>query len=93
MHKKAQGISMETIVVAVIVLFVLAVLLLVFTGRINIFGIGLKDCSTIQGECLAKPCKDLNKASLYGGKCTLPGTNTPDPTNKYCCSIVESESA
>ena len=87
MHKKAQGISMETIVVAVIVLFVLAVLLLVFTGRINIFGIGFKDCSTMQGECLGAPCKDLNKAPLYGGKCLLPDGKTD--TTKYCCSIVE----
>jgi len=89
MHKKAQGISMETIVVAVIVLFVLAVLLLVFTGRINIFGIGLKECATMQGQCQDKLCKDDNRATLYGGKCTLPGTNTNDPT-KHCCSIVQS---
>lgn len=89
MHKKAQGISLETIVVAVIVLFVLAVLLLVFTGRINVFGMGLKECSTIQGTCrLSNPgCDAEGRAALYGGRCLKSGTTDTDPS-QVCCSIA-----
>jgi len=88
MHKKAQGISLETIVVAVIVLFVLAVLLLVFTGRISIFGLGLKDCNTVQGQCMAKSTIDVGKpcgetrALMYQGRC---------PGEQVCCSAVTSD--
>jgi len=40
---KAQGISINTIIVAAIALIVLVVLVMVFTGRISLFGQGLSD--------------------------------------------------
>ncbi len=39
--KKGQGLSLNTIIVAAIVLIVLVVLIMVFTGRMQIFNIGL----------------------------------------------------
>jgi hypothetical protein len=39
--KKAQGISINVIIIAAISLVVLVILIAVFTGRMSIFGIGL----------------------------------------------------
>ncbi|MDO8480570.1 MAG: hypothetical protein Q7S65_02005 [Nanoarchaeota archaeon] len=39
--KKAQSISINTIIVAAIALIVLVVIVMIFTGRISIFGRGL----------------------------------------------------
>jgi len=48
--KKAQGISINVIIVAAIALVVLVVLLVVFTGRMGIWGGGLTD-ATKQVKC------------------------------------------
>ena len=40
-NKKAQGLSLNTIIIAAIVLIVLVVLIMVFTGRMGWFHIGL----------------------------------------------------
>ena len=87
MHKKAQGISMETIVVAVIVLFVLAILLLVFTGRINVFGWGIKQCQgTLQGACKTA-CVDSAQLQ-YSADGTKQGCASGE---HYCCSTLTAD--
>ncbi len=53
--KRGQGLSMNTIVIAVIVLFVMVVLLLIFTGRISIFNWGLQNCPNNGGVCTKNP--------------------------------------
>ena len=45
MGKKAQGISINTVIIAAIGLAVLVVLFLVFTGRFKLFSAGVKDSS------------------------------------------------
>ncbi len=47
-HKKAQGISINTVIIAAIALIVLVVLIAVFTGRIGLFGQGLDNA--VQGQ-------------------------------------------
>ena len=49
--KKAQGLSITTIIVALIALIVLVILISVFTGRMGIFGKGLDEASTIGSNC------------------------------------------
>lgn len=49
--KKAQGISINTIIIAAIALIVLVVLVMVFTGRISIFGKGV-DSVFKGGKCV-----------------------------------------
>ena len=49
-NKKAQGLSLNTIIIASLVLIVLVVLILVFTGRIGLFGMGLNEATE------DKPC-------------------------------------
>jgi hypothetical protein len=53
--KKAQGISINTIIVAAIGLAVLVVLFAIFTGRIGIFSKGVQETDT----CVQK-CSSLN---------------------------------
>jgi len=51
MLKKAQGISINTIIVAAIALIVLVVLVVIFTGRMGQWGISTKDCVLQGGRC------------------------------------------
>ena len=67
--KRGQGLSMNTIVIAVIVLFVMVVLLLIFTGRISIFGSELKNCVKTGGQCSSDTsgnCGDTTFTDLNG---------------------------
>ena len=50
MNKKAQGISINTVIIAAIALIVLVVLVAIFTGRIGLFskGIGaVRTCTSL----------------------------------------------
>jgi hypothetical protein len=59
MMKKAQGMSMKVIIVAVIALIVLVVLVLIFTGKLRFFG--SQTTSTT--------------SKFTGNTCEVPGTN------------------
>ena len=73
--KKAQGISMTTIIVAAICLIVLVVIIIIFTGNINTWGSDVKSCQARGG----------NKCSTT--ECTDKQTEIPNicPSNQYCC--------
>jgi len=70
MDKKAQGISINTIIIAAIALIVLVVLIAIFTGRLGGFGQGVDiatkgtACDTGGGERLpvSTGCGDLGPA-------------------------------
>jgi hypothetical protein len=87
MKKKAQSISINTIVVAAIALIVLVVMIAIFSGRIKIFTGGARDCRTQGGECAADCVKVGEENS--GTYINLPGTNCEDnkgtDAEKYCC--------
>lgn len=51
MDKKAQGLPLNTIVIAVLVLLVLVVLIYVFSDQIRDFVLGIKSCSLKGGSC------------------------------------------
>jgi len=53
MDKKAQSISINTIIVAAIGLAVLVVLFLIFTGRLNIFSKGVGETASCGNSCKA----------------------------------------
>ena len=94
--KKAQGISITTIIVAAIALIVLVVLIAIFTGRMGIFG---RDLTTAQGGDL---CIGDSMQITTGSDCSSLGTDwevtysnfkeckdgAPDgclSTGEYCC--------
>ena len=49
--KKAQGISLNVIIIAAIALIVLVILVVIFSGRMNIFGKSISSCSSQGGVC------------------------------------------
>jgi hypothetical protein len=53
MKKKAQGLPMETIIIAALVIIVLVILAIIMGVRFNLFGSTTKSCTAQKGECLA----------------------------------------
>ena len=90
MHKKAQGISINTIIIAAIALAVLVVFFFIFTGRFRIFSEGVKESSL---GC-DKGCKTVGYSSGHGSAgCTvdetqLPGKYDDISQNQYCCCVA-----
>lgn len=79
--KKAQGLSINTIIIAALGLAVLVILFAVMTGRLNIFGKGvdstqqqLTQCSqqcqvqgfSSGGPVVAGTCTEPNRQQIYG---------------------------
>jgi len=56
--KKAQSLSMNTIIIAVLALIVLVVVVIIFTGKTGQFTKETSSCTTKGGMCLPKdqPC-------------------------------------
>lgn len=81
--KKGQGLSLNTIIIAIIVLIVLVVLVMIFTGYFGkIFTPSVKSCATQGGACVDKCNEGSYGARIAGGDCsTAPGTT--------CCSKVK----
>ncbi|MFP4656316.1 MAG: hypothetical protein ACLFNK_01940 [Candidatus Woesearchaeota archaeon] len=52
MSRKAQGLSMSTIVVAALALLVLSILSLLFIGRMNVARDDINDCQANGGICV-----------------------------------------
>lgn len=73
--------AFNVIIIAVIGLVVLAVLLFIFGGKVNVFSKGVSDCEAIGGVCQENVCSG---PELQSGVCT-----SKDPNVKlHCCSKV-----
>ena len=71
-NKKAQGISINAIIIAVVALIVLVELVAVFTGKFGEFGIGLKKAS---GD-ITKTCSEQGgKENSVEGCRLIPGAS------------------
>ena len=78
---------METMVIAVIVLAVLVVLLLIFTGVIGGSTKGVQNCNNRGGECSQNECSNgAALAKMPDGKGDSMGCST---NQIYCCSRVQ----
>lgn len=98
--KKAQSISINTIVVAAIALLVLVVMIAIFGGRIRIFGQEARSCINQGGvEGCYTSCTDdgiKNEPNYVEGNIyiSLPGTDCGDEkignTDKgmVCCKLL-----
>jgi len=88
--KKAQGLSLTTVVIAAVALVILIVLILIFSGRIDFFNRGAsKECPP--GTFMAKPY-DSAAADPYKLSCNagdLPskiiGSGKKKEDIVYCC--------
>ena len=74
MNKKAQGISINTIIIAAIALAVLVVLFAIFTGRLSVFSGGIKDTDTCRQKCdslgkkfISAPTSEPSASTPCGG--------------------------
>ena len=71
---KAQGMPLNTIVIAAIALIVMVIIIMIFTGRIGNFNSGIDDCASKGGE----PSSD--------GTCDLGSVKIPmKKEGEYCC--------
>lgn len=85
--KKAQGLSMTTIVIAALSLLVLVVLTLIFTGRMGNFSIGVEESSDCQSFCDSLGYKGA--AQTLTSEETCDGDDTKEVKagdNRCCCS-------
>lgn len=73
--KKAQGLSLNTIIIAALVIMVLVILALVFTGQMGSFGEETGSCSGKGGKCRGD-CNDDEIPNPLGGEC---------PDGETCC--------
>jgi hypothetical protein len=81
--KKAQGLSLNAIIVAILVLLVLVVLSLIFTGKLGNFRMASEDCSTINGQCVedASFCSGATQKAVSTHSC-------PEEGPQVCCISV-----
>lgn len=77
MAKKAQGISMNVIIIAAIALLVLVILSVIFIGRMGGWGEKTAGCATQGGTCYDGRCPETTtpfsaKCEQEGYVCCLP---------------------
>lgn len=75
--KKAQGLSLEVIVVAALVLVVLVILIIIFSGKIGSFSNSVEDCGNKGGTVVSSPLTE-NYACYKMAKKT-------NENQQYCC--------
>ncbi|MCK4521465.1 MAG: hypothetical protein KAU20_02745 [Nanoarchaeota archaeon] len=85
MKSKAQGLSLNTIIIAALVLIVLVVLVIIFSGRMGRFGKTLTEAEDTEDLCIYKGgvCKESCPADelIYGDFRDCTGTKDK------CCKI------
>jgi hypothetical protein len=86
--KKAQSISLNTIVIAALALMVLVILIMIFTGRVDIFRKNLT-CTAREGNCRATHYPDgcpPNTVGIMTDDCT--DINTGKRPGQCCVPIT-----
>ncbi len=79
--KKAQGLPINVIIIAVIALILLVVILAITTGKLKVFGKGTANCKAQGGDCKTK------EECIAPKYTTLDSTNCKDesPDKPICC--------
>jgi len=94
MRKKAQGMSINVIIIAAIGLAVLVVLFAIFTGRLNIFSLGISKTASCENACKAQ-AKGFGtesndaacRADSTGTRTYVPGKYDDVPAGGACCCV------
>ena len=92
--RKAQGLSITTIIVAVIGLIILVVIIAILTGRMGIFSAGLESAASCENACKAlglvkspfdtkTTCKSTAEIKYQ----QMPGkySDVPEGEDNVCC--------
>jgi hypothetical protein len=91
MNKKAQGLSITTVVVAILAILVLVVLFYIFTARVGPFSQTAMSCPS--GACVdATTCTNKGGQVMPGGYIDIVTAGGPTECNtdtnaKICCSV------
>ena len=83
MNKKAQGLSINVIIIVAIALIVLVVLIAIFTGRLGGFVGGIDRTTTCDSSCSSIGKSGTSETTCTGT--TLPGTYSDVGEGKICC--------
>jgi len=86
MNKKAQGISLNVVIIAAIAIIVLVVIVVIFGSRVKLFGKGISAC---EGACAQT--KDLcgDRAAIPAKNCDDDGDGEPNVEGLgFCCMEV-----
>ncbi len=80
--KKAQGLSLNTIIIAILVLVVLVILVVILSGKMGKWRKGINACD---GHCenSASDCKE-GENPIFLTNCDANGDGKADG-GKYCC--------
>lgn len=86
--KKAQGMSVNVIIIAAIALLVLVVLSVIFLGRISVFGQGVNSCEAKQGQVCRSATTGCGSdfTAVPGQKC-YDASKQVDST-RVCCAPI-----
>ncbi len=84
MNKKAQGISLNVIIIAAIALLVLVVLIVIFSGRIGIFNKGVEGATGTGTACPGDTPNAFDGCPK--GKTLVIGNFNNVDAGKICCS-------
>ncbi len=91
MKKKAQGISVNVIIIAAIALLLLVILSVIFIGNLGQFGAGVAECENKGGKC-ADPGVDCGDADTdvetYPTQYSAWSCTTEDDEARKCCIQV-----
>ena len=85
-NKKSQGLTLNTIIVAALVLIVLVILVLIFTGRMGITREQIDLCANNGGICQDECEGTYSRQMPY--ECDLDGDGTPNEgagIDGICC--------
>ena len=85
--RKAQSISINTIIIAAIALAVLVVLFAIFTGRLGSFSTGVSKTASCENSCkaLGMTNENYNENDCKDRKWTVVSGIYSDASNGCCC--------
>lgn len=86
MKRKSQGLTLNTIIIAALVLIVLVILVLIFTGRMGITRKNVDDCTNNGGFCQQECTGDYSRQVSY--ECDKDGDGKPNEgaqIDGICC--------
>ena len=88
MSRKAQGLSMNVIIIAAIALLVLVILAVIFIGRMGTTTRGIDQC---KGSCVATSYDCTSQGAYYqvtNDPCYKSGTENLDTDKPVCCVSI-----
>jgi len=91
MNKKAQGLSINVIIVAIIALLILVIISFIFTGKIALFRKTSEDCASQGGICRQEGFCMEGEATLRQYGCDLNGNgklNEGVAIDGICCKSI-----